>query len=119
MISDVCVSVVQIHDSVMLDVYLFSLGSFSRIGDYSVFLCYSVVIYLIYISVYTLIPNLNSPHLFLKAGGSAEGKRHCGSTVGAHCLPPAPSSPSPRTLRPWDPSQSGSRDGTPAQVAVA
>ena len=36
--------------------------------------------------------------------------------------PPPPQDPSPlraRTLRPWDPSQSGCRDGAPAQVTVA
>ena len=63
LISDVFVSVVHIHDSIMHRC-LFSLGSFSRIGDYSVlinvpmlFSSYFLIIYLIYITVYMLILN--------------------------------------------------------------
>ena len=47
-----------------IDVYLFSLGSFSHIGDYSVlinfsmlFSSYFLIISLIYITVYVLILN--------------------------------------------------------------
>ena len=47
-----------------IDVYLLSLGSFSCIGDYNVFInfpmlfsSYFLIIYFIYITVYMLIPN--------------------------------------------------------------
>ena len=63
LMSDEFVSVVQIHDSVMHRC-LFSLGSFPHIGGYSVlidflmlFSSYFLIIYLIYITVYVLIPN--------------------------------------------------------------
>ena len=47
-----------------VDVYLVSSGSFSYIGDYSVFInlpmlfgSYFLIIYLTYVTVYMLIPN--------------------------------------------------------------
>ena len=64
LISDAFVSVVQIHDSVMPRRFLFSLGLFSCRDDYSVFVnfpmlffSYFLIIYLIYITMYMLIPN--------------------------------------------------------------
>ena len=65
LISDVSASVVQIHTiQLCVDVYLFSLCSFSQMSEYGVFISflmlfssYFLIIYLMYVTVYILIPN--------------------------------------------------------------
>ena len=105
LISDVFVSVVQYMIQLYIDAYLFSLGSLSRMGDYySVFISfpmlftgYILIIWYVFLCI-CWFQTPNFPHLFLKVGGSAEGSRHPRSTLGGHCLPPAPGSLSPSTL---------------------
>lgn len=46
-----------------------------------------------------LIANSNFSHLFLKSGGSAEGKKYSRPIVEAPCLPHAPS-PQPQDTQP-------------------
>ena len=63
---------------------------------YYIYMCVCVYIY-IYVG-FNKFQSLKLSHLYL------EGSRHSRFIVEAHCLPHAPSSLSPRTLQPWDPS---------------
>ena len=106
LISDVFVSVVQTPDSVMHRC-LFYLGSFSCIGDYSVFISfpmlfsnYFLIIYLINICVYVNSKLLISPTWFWRLGALQRATGSPGSLWGhiARHMLPAPSAPGHSSL---------------------
>ena len=60
--------------------------------------------------------------MYLEVGGSPNGPQpgpFVRSFLEAHCQLHAPSSLSPRTLQPWEPNQSGSRDVTASRLSMS
>ena len=80
---------------------------------------YLLILYLmcVYVCV-CYFQSLSLFRLYLEVGVSPEGNRNSRFISGTHHLLHAPSLLCPRTLQPWHPIQSGSRDVTPKSLCL-